>query len=142
MIRSGKWRSSCPAIWQRAHLQACQLRIGKRDELTVVAPGSLGRVPVNRRVTFVMVADMPAEGANAFRDYEDQVLPLLSRHQGTLERRLRSLEGTTEVHVVNFESRASYDSYLRDPERQAHRQLLDGAAVEQRLLEVADVDVP
>ena len=96
----------------------------------------------NRRLTVVMIADMQPDAALAFRDYEDQVLPLLSRHQGRLERRLRSREGTSEVHVVSFESRAHYDSYISDPERTAHRQLLAGVAVEQRVLEVVDVEVP
>ncbi len=96
----------------------------------------------NQRLTVVLIADMPQEAAVAFRDYEDQVLPLLSRHQGRLERRLRSREGTSEVHVVSFESRAHYDSYISDPERTAHRQLLAGVAVEQRVLEVVDVEVP
>ncbi len=33
----------------------------------------------NQRLTVVLIADMPQEAAVAFRDYEDQVLPLLSR---------------------------------------------------------------
>ncbi len=89
----------------------------------------------------VMIADMLPEAAVAFRDYEDKVLPLLSRHQGRLERRLRSREGTSEVHVVSFESRAHYDFYISDPERMAHRQLLAGVAVEQRVVEVVDVEI-
>ncbi len=36
----------------------------------------------NQRLTVVMIADMPPEAVVALRDYEDQVLPLLSRHPG------------------------------------------------------------
>lgn len=88
-----------------------------------------------------MIADMQPDAALAFRDYEDQVLPLMSRHRGRLERRLRSPEGTSEVHVVSFESRAHYDLYISDPERLAHRHRLAGVAVEQRVLEVVDVEI-
>ncbi len=110
----------------------------------VISPAYLEPVASdrNQRLTVVLIADVPPEAAVAFRDYEDQVLPLLSRHQGRLERRLRSREGTSEVHVVSFESRAHYDSYISDPERTALRQLLAGVAVEQRVLEVVDVEVP
>ena len=67
------------------------------------------------------------------------MLPLLPRHGGRLERRLRSRDGLSEVHVVSFDSRAGYEAYLADPERAAHRSLLDGADVDQRLLDVIEV---
>jgi hypothetical protein len=66
---------------------------------------------------------------------------LLARHGGRLERRLRTIDGLTEVHALSFASQASYDGYVSDPERQAHRMLLDAVPVQQRLLEVADVRV-
>lgn len=91
------------------------------------------------RLTFVMVADVSPEAVPSFRDYEGKVLPLLPRHGGRLERRLRSEDGLSEVHLVSFESRDGYESYLTDPERQGHRPLIEGRGVEQRLLEVTDV---
>ena len=91
------------------------------------------------RLTLVLVADVPATSVRGFRAYEDQVLPLLERHGGRLERRLRTEDGTTEVHVVSFADRAGYQSYVDDPERAAHKALLGGSPYEQRLLEVADV---
>lgn len=42
------------------------------------------------RVTYVLVARLPAEGVTSFRRYESAVLPLLAKHDGSLERRLRS----------------------------------------------------
>ena len=86
-----------------------------------------------------MVADIPDGGASAFQAYEAAVLPLLPRHGGRLERRLRSHDGLAEVHVVSFQSRAGYESYIRDPERLAYHGLLASVDVRQRLLEVADV---
>ncbi|MBA3908241.1 MAG: hypothetical protein H0X35_16400 [Pseudonocardiales bacterium] len=88
---------------------------------------------------FVLIVDLPPSSVQAFRAYEDRVLPLLSRHAGRLDRRLRTADGLTEVHLLSFASQAAYDGYVADPERQAHRALLDGVALEQRLLEVTDV---
>ena len=94
------------------------------------------------RLTLVVLADVAREGVAAFQRYEAAVLPLLERHDGRLERRLRTADGRAEVHVVSFGSRAGYDGYLTDPERAGHRALLEGVAVEQRLLEVSDVAGP
>jgi hypothetical protein len=92
-------------------------------------------------VTLVMVADLPAEGVEAFAAYEAVVLPLLPRHGGVLQRRLRTPDGLTEVHVVSFASREGYDAYLVDPERTRHRGLLASVDLRQRIVEVADVEL-
>jgi hypothetical protein len=86
-----------------------------------------------------MVADIPAGGTAAFQEYESRVLPLLDRHGGRLERRLRSADDLVEVHVVSFASRAGYEAYLADPDRVRHRQRLVGVDVAQRIIEVTDV---
>lgn len=91
------------------------------------------------RLIFVMIADIEPAAVAAFQRYEAAVLPLLDRHDGRLERRLRSSEGTTEIHVVSFAARSGYDSYMADPERTAHREILPPGAVTQRLLEAHDV---
>ena len=92
------------------------------------------------RLTIVMVADAPAADVAAFQSYEALVLPLLDRHAGRLERRLRSADGTVEVHIVSFASRTGYESYLADPERTALRARLAGSQVGQRVVEVHDVE--
>ncbi len=97
-------------------------------------------VSTGSRLTLVVVADVPPEGVAAFQRYEAAVLPLLHRHDGRLERRLRAAGGQAEVHVISFGSRSAYEAYLADPERRGHRAVLDGVTVTQRLLEVTDVD--
>jgi len=87
-----------------------------------------------------MLADIAVEGVDAFQRYEAAVLPLLGRHDGRLERRLRTADGQAEVHIVSFGSRTAYEAYVADPERAGHRDLLDGLPLTQRLLEVSDVD--
>ncbi len=89
-------------------------------------------------LTFFMVADFPA-GAQAFEQYESLVLRLLPRHGGRLELRLRTVDALTEVHTVSLLSQAGYESYVADEERMSHGWLLDGVQLEQRRLQVQDV---
>jgi hypothetical protein len=93
------------------------------------------------RYTVVVVIDVPPEGVATFQRYENEVLPLLHRHDGLLERRLRAPDGTTEVHVLSFASEGAYRGYLRDPERRSHRALLDGVEPAQRVVDSL-TDVP
>jgi hypothetical protein len=91
------------------------------------------------RLTLVMIADLPADGIAAFADYEAQVLGMLRRHDGRLERRLRSADSRVEVHIISFGSRLAYEAYVADPERGGHRRILDGVHIGQTLIEVVDV---
>jgi hypothetical protein len=94
---------------------------------------------VSERLTLVQIVRVPAHGVAAFRRYESLVLPLLSRHGGLLERRLRAADGLTEVHILSFPSRDAFDAYMRDPDRQRHLALKDESAASAELLEVTDV---
>ncbi|SCL18317.1 Acetyltransferase (GNAT) family protein [Micromonospora rhizosphaerae] len=86
----------------------------------------------------VALVDLRAD-PEAGRRYEDAVLALLGRHGGRLERRLRTGDGRTEVHVIRFASRAGYDGYLADSERAALRAELGDVAPTARVLEVHDI---
>lgn len=100
---------------------------------------SLKRMTEVGRLIIVMVADVPEDGVDAFQEYESRVLPLLARHGGRLERRLRSVDSLVEVHIVSFDSREGYESYIADPERMSHRSPLTDVHLGQRVLEVQDV---
>ena len=71
--------------------------------------------------------------------YEDAVLALLDRHGGSVERRMRSTDSPTEVHVIRFRSRAGYESFMADPDRLDYRDRLGDAAPTTRVLEVRDL---
>jgi uncharacterized protein (DUF1330 family) len=86
-----------------------------------------------------MIADVPPMSVARFQSYEELVLPLLAEHGGRLERRLRSTDETTEIHLVAFESEDGYRAYLDDPARIAARVSLEGAEVDQRVLILTDV---
>ncbi|MCI4064117.1 GNAT family N-acetyltransferase [Micromonospora sp. R77] len=85
-----------------------------------------------------LVALVEFRAVEAGRRYEDAVLALLGRHGGRLERRLRTGDGSGEVHVIRFASRAGYESFLVDPERAALRAALGDDAPVTRVLEVTD----
>jgi enamine deaminase RidA (YjgF/YER057c/UK114 family) len=91
-------------------------------------------------LTLAVVVDLAADAVGPFDAYERRVLPLLARHGGRLDRRLRTADGRTEIHLLSFADHAGYAAYLADPDRTALGRLLDGLDVRRRLLEVADAD--
>jgi antibiotic biosynthesis monooxygenase (ABM) superfamily enzyme len=91
------------------------------------------------RVTFVLIARIPAEGIADFCAYEDAVLPLLPEFNGRLERRLRNADGTVEIHIVSFASDADFQSYRNDPRRAAQAWLLEKSSAKLELLAMAEV---
>ena len=91
-----------------------------------------------QRFQLALVVDLAENAVEPFDAYERRVLPLLERHDGRLDRRLRTADGRTEIHLVSFADRAGYDAYLADPDRAAAGRLLDGLDVRRRLFEVTD----
>ena len=89
--------------------------------------------------TFVLIARIPCNGVDAFRAYEDQVLPLLKEHGGRLERRLRNELGTLELHIVSFPSDVAFQKYRSDPRRTAAARLLEASSAKLELLSLRDV---
>jgi hypothetical protein len=88
---------------------------------------------------YVIVARIPADGIAAFQCYESAVLPLLADHGAVLERRLRSADGCTEVHLTRFPSAVAFTGYRDDPRREAQQRLLRGSGAEIELHELHDV---
>jgi len=106
-------------------------RFAERIELD-----ALPATPAEAAVSYVMTARLPAAGIEAFNRYEQAVLPLLAAHGGRLTRRLRSSDGLTEVHLVEFPSTAAYESYRKDSRRQRLGPLLDESGASIELLEL------
>jgi uncharacterized protein (DUF1330 family) len=90
-------------------------------------------------LVYVLIARIPTDGIAAFNDYESKVLPLLANHGGVLQRRLRTDDGGTEVHLVWFPSEAHFQSYRNDPERARHTALLTTSQASTELLRTRDV---
>ena len=71
---------------------------------------------------------------STFHSFEDQVLPLLSRHNGELIYRVRpaasdvltsAFDHPYEIHIVSFTDRKSFEDYRDDPERLQYMYLKD-----------------
>ena len=91
------------------------------------------------RLALALVVDLADDAVAPFDAYERRVLPLLARHGGRLDRRLRTTDGRAEIHLLSFAARARYDAYLADPDRAEAGRLLDGLEIRRRLLEVTEV---
>ncbi|SCG64995.1 DUF1330 domain-containing protein [Micromonospora coxensis] len=87
----------------------------------------------------VALVEFSLDDPEASRRYEDAALALLGRHGGRVERRLRSTDGWTEVHVLRFDSRAGWEAFQADPQRRALRAALGDAAPTARVIEMREV---
>jgi hypothetical protein len=90
-------------------------------------------------VTVVLVAQVRPEGVAKFQEYERRVLGLLSDHGGRPERRLRSADGLTEVHLVGFPSSEAFAGYRDDPRRKSHSHRLRASGASTQVLKLVDV---
>jgi hypothetical protein len=87
----------------------------------------------------VAIVEMAPGHVEAGQRYEDAVLGLLDRHGGRVERRMRSTDSQTEVHLIRFHSRAGYESALVDLDRLDYRDRLGDAAPNARVIEVHEL---
>jgi hypothetical protein len=87
----------------------------------------------------VAIVEMAHGHAATGQQYEDAVLALLDRHGGSVERRLRGTDSTTEVHLIRFRSRGGYESFMTDPDRLAYRAEFGDAVPSTLVLEVREV---
>ncbi len=90
-------------------------------------------------LTLCAILRVPSEGLAVFQRYEDAVLVLLRDHAGILQRRLRTEDGLTEVHVIWFPSVSHYEAYRADPRRSAHDGMFTVSGATAEVLTVWDV---
>ena len=57
-----------------------------------------------------------------------------------LERRLRTGDGTTEIHTIRFPSADRFEDYRADPRRLAHAPLFASSGAVAEVLTVRDVE--
>lgn len=67
----------------------------------------------------VVTIDLSQADLMAFDAYETQVLALLPRYGGRIERRLRADNGAREFHILHFTDNDGYAAFLSSPERAA-----------------------
>jgi enamine deaminase RidA (YjgF/YER057c/UK114 family) len=123
-----------------ATMVAVSALLDPRWKVEIEAEAMVEPRPVAPRQTLALVVDFAEDAVGPFAAYERRVIPRLERHGGRLDRRLRTADGRTEIHLLSFADRAGYEAYLADPERAAAGHLLDGLDVQRRLLEMTDAD--
>ncbi len=92
-------------------------------------------------LTLALIARIPEAGIATFNAYEDKVLPLLTDHGGVLQRRLRTGDGTVEIHLIGFPSEAAFEAFRLDKRRAEHAALMVASGADAELLHVVDVPV-
>jgi hypothetical protein len=93
----------------------------------------------SEELLLVAIVEMAPANTAAGQQYEDIVLGLLDRHGGSVERRMRSMDSATEVHIIRFRSRTGYESFIADPDRLDYRGRIGDAAPATRVLEVREL---
>lgn len=86
-------------------------------------------------VTLIALFHLAGADLELFEDYEAAVLPLLARHGGVLERRIRSVDRALELHLLHFRERAGLREYRADGTRLEHADLLARSRVRVEVVE-------
>ena len=87
----------------------------------------------NNRIYYTLLLHVLKDKYEIFNEYEDRVLPLLSKYSGKLELRLKTDKSDSdkdkpdEIHIISFASEADFESYLNDKERKKYRHLFESS---------------
>ncbi len=93
-------------------------------------------------VMYALIARVSNHGVADFRHTRTPSFPcspLLAEHGGHLDRRVRSRDGTLEVHLLLFESDKSLDRFRADPRRVAANPMPEAASADLELIQVLSV---
>lgn len=83
--------------------------------------------------------DLTDADRELFLAYEAAVLPFLADHGGRMERRLRSLDGSLEVHLLHFATPEGVQAYLNDPRRGDSTDLWLRSGAKATVIQVEDI---
>lgn len=65
----------------------------------------------------LVTIDLRKADLDHFESYENEVLPLMNKHRGSLELCVRSIDGMTETHLLYFPDAMRFEAFLCDPRR-------------------------
>ncbi len=91
-------------------------------------------------LTLAVLLKVPPSGVTEFQAYEARVLPLIGEYGGTLQRRLRTGDGTAECHIIVFPNQDAFERFKADPRRAAATPLLIASGATAEAFEMADVE--
>ena len=67
----------------------------------------------------LITIDLTQANLDAFERYEAEVLNLLPRYGGCVKMRVRTLDATTETHLLRFPDEDAFERFRSDPRRLA-----------------------
>lgn len=88
----------------------------------------------------LVVIDLTSANIELFESYERKVLPLLRQYEGNLELCVRSVDGTTETHVLYFPDVERFQGFLSDPTRVSMKDELNRTGAISTISDVEQVD--
>jgi hypothetical protein len=91
-------------------------------------------------IRFLVQIDLAEADLPAFEAYERAMLALMPEHGGVLERRLRSVDGAVETHLLAFSSAEAFEGYLSDPRRTAMAPVWQACGAEATRWEVTEIE--
>ncbi len=90
----------------------------------------------------LVTIDLTSADITLFEGYERKVIPLLGKYDGRLELCVRSVDGTTETHVLYFPDVARFEAFLADPERSEMQEEWNNTGATPTVTEVTAVSYP
>ena len=80
---------------------------------------------------------------NSFNLFEDKAIPLLEKNNGKLLYRIRptkdslieAIDKPYEIHIIEFQNKGDFESYLNDKERIKHLKLKEQSVEKIQLIE-------
>ena len=80
---------------------------------------------------------------NSFNVFESNMLPILQKHNGKLLYRIRitkesiieAIDQPHEIHIIEFQSKKDFESYINDQERAKHLNLKEQSVKKIQLIE-------
>jgi len=83
--------------------------------------------------------DLSAASIDLLEQYETAVLPLIEKHGGRLEMRVRAVDQSKEAHLVHFPDAETYQAFATDPERLSVQHIWDASGATSVVADVEDV---
>lgn len=83
----------------------------------------------NNRIYYTLLLFVFSDKYEIFNEYEDKVLPLLTKYSGKLELRLKTNKSAyesdipDEIHIISFKNESDFENFQNDKERKKYSRL-------------------
>ncbi|MFK7995983.1 MAG: hypothetical protein AB8B87_17735 [Granulosicoccus sp.] len=88
----------------------------------------------------LVVIDLSSANTALFEAYERKVIPLLQKYGGRLELGVRSADGSTETHLIDFPDATQFEAFLSDPIRTSLKDEWEMSGVTSTISDVVPID--